>query len=158
MKSENKDYFKEECKRLQAEIRYRWQTNHPLALAARRESQRLYRKNGRRYIPFNDPYSLDGLSDGFWLIKIEGGHTSIRQEIQPDKVAIHAAAKEMEDQLMSIIEEACKPEPVKIALSDEEKKDWDWLIAKHGKTFRVLNYPSFEATARQIISVLTNSK
>lgn len=158
MNTENRDYFKEECKRLQAELRYRWQTDHPLALAARRENQRLYRKEGKRYVPFNDPYALDGLSDGFWLIKIDDGHTSIRQEIVPDKVAIHAAAREMEDELVDIIQEACKAKPVKIALSAEEKKDWDWFIGKHGKSFSVLNYPSFEATAEEIISVLTNKK
>jgi hypothetical protein len=158
MNTENRDYFKEECKRLQAELRYRWQTDHPLALAARRENQRLYRKDGKRYVPFNDPYALDGLSEGFWLIKIEDGHTSIRQEIVPDKVAIHAAAREMEDQLMDIIQDACEARPVKLVLSDEEKKDWDWFIAKHGKSFSVLNYPSFEATAKEIISVLTNKK
>jgi hypothetical protein len=158
MNTENRDYFKEECKRLQAELRYRWQTDHPLALAARRENQRLYRKDGKRYVPVNDPYALDGLDEGFWLIKIEDGHTSIRQEIVPDKVAIHAAAIAMEEELVDIIEEACEAKPVKLVLSDEEKKDWDWFIAKHGKSFSVLNYPSFEATAEEIISVLTNKK
>lgn len=76
----------------------------------------------------------------------------------PDKVAIHAAAIAMEEELVDIIEEACEAKPVKLILSDEEKKDWDWFIGKHGKSFSVLNYPSFEATAKEIISVLTNKK
>jgi hypothetical protein len=155
MKTTDRDYFKEECKRLQAELRYRWQTDHPLALAARRENQKLYRKDGKRFVRVNDPYALDGLGEGFWLIKIEDGCTSIRQEIVPDKVAIHAAAISMEDDLITIIEEACEAKPVKLVLSDEEKKDWEWFIAKHGKSFSVLNYPSFQKTAEEIIKVLT---
>jgi hypothetical protein len=150
--------YKEEYQRLRDQLNYRWKTNHPLALAAAKQDQRLYRKSEDGYVPVNDPYAEDGLCEGFWLIQIEDGNTVLRQEIAPDNAALHAAAILMEDKLISILEKACEAQPVKTTLSEEEKKDWELLIAKHGKSFSVLNYPSFEATAEEIISVLTNKK
>ena len=56
--------------------------------AAFKEGQRLYRKVGKKFVPVNDPYAYDGLRNGFWLIQVKDGSTSIRQEIYPEKGSV----------------------------------------------------------------------
>jgi len=119
-----------------------------------KEDQRLYRKVGKKFVPVNDPYAYDGLRNGFWLIQIKDGFTSIRQEIYPDKASIHAAAREMEDRLVDIIRKAGEARPNKTPLSTQEKKDWDAFIDKHGDSFNTLHYPSIQENAEKIIKVL----
>jgi hypothetical protein len=119
-----------------------------------KEDQRLYRKIGKKFVPVNDPYAYDGLRNGFWLIQVKDGCTSIRQEIYPDKAAIHAAARLMEDKLINIIRKACEASPNKTPLSPEEKKDWDKFIKKHGESFNTLHYPSMQENAEKIIKIL----
>lgn len=119
-----------------------------------KEDQRLYRKVGKKFVPVNDPYAYDGLRDGFWLIQIKEGRTSIRQEIYPDKASVHAAAREMEDKLVDIIRKAGEARPNKTPLSIQEKKDWDAFIAKHGESFNTLHYPSMQENAEKIVKAL----
>ena len=123
-----------------------------------KDDQRLYRKVGKKFVPINDPYAYDGLRDGFWLIKIEKGCTSIRQEIYPNKASIHAAAREVEDQLVDIIRKACEATPCKNPLTPEEKKDWDKFIKKHGESFNTLHYPSLRENAEKIVKALIGEK
>lgn len=119
-----------------------------------KEDQRLYRKVGKKFVPVNDPYAYDGLRNGWWLIQIKDGSTSIRQEIYPDKASIHAAARLMEDKLVDIIRKASEARPNKTPLSAEEKKDWDAFIKKHGDSFNTLNYPSMQENAEKIVKAL----
>ncbi len=119
-----------------------------------KEDQRLYRKVGKKFVPVNDPYAYDGLRNGFWLIQIKDGSTSIRQEIYPDKASIHAAARLMEDKLVDIIRKAGEARPNNTPLSAEEKKDWDALIKKHGDSFNTLFYPSLQENAEKIVKTL----
>ena len=119
-----------------------------------KEDQRLYRKVGKKFVPVNDPYAYDGLRNGFWLIQIKDGSTSIRQEVYPDKASIHAAARLMEDKLVDIIRKASEARPNKTPLSAEEKKDWDAFIKKHGDSFNTLDYPSMQENAEKIVKAL----
>lgn len=119
-----------------------------------KEDQRLYRKIGKKFVPVNDPYAYDGLRNGFWLIQVKDGCTSIRQEVYPDKASIHAAARLMEDELVDIIRKAGEARPNKTPLSPEEKKDWDKFIKKHGESFNTLHYPSMQENAEKIVKAL----
>jgi hypothetical protein len=119
-----------------------------------KEDQRLYRKVGKKFVPVNDPYACDGLRNGWWLIQIKDGSTSIRQEIYPDKASVHAAAREMEDKLVDIIRKAGEARPNKTMLTAEEKKDWDAFIKKHGESFSSLYYPSMQENAENIVKAL----
>ena len=145
-------YYKDEADRYRHMFMYKMQDIN--VRAAAKEDQRLYRKVGKKFVPVNDPYAYDGLRNGFWLIQIKDGSTSIRQEIYPDKAAIHAAARLMEDKLVDIIRKAGEARPNKIALSAEEKKDWDAFIKKHGESFSTLQYPSFQENAEKIVKAL----
>lgn len=146
------EYYKNEAERYRRMFFHKVQDVN--TRAALKEDQRLYRKIGKRFVPVNDPYVYDGLRNGFWLVKVENGYTSIRQEIYPEKAPIHAAAREMEDKLVDIILKACEARPNKMPLSPEEKKDWDKFIKKHGESFSSLSYPSMQENAEKIIKVL----
>lgn len=155
-KNKDLEYYKYECQRLRDQLNYKFDTDNVTARAATKEDQRVYRKVGKKFVPVNDPYAYDGLREGFWLIKIEEGSTSIRQQIYPDKAPLTAAARLIEDKLVGIIRKASEGRPKKILLTPEEKKDWDKFIAKHGDAFNTLCYPSMQENAEKIIAALVN--
>ena len=157
-KNKDLEYYQNECRRLRDQLNYKFQTDSITARAASKEDQRVYRKVGKKFVPVNDPYAYDGLREGFWLIKIDKGSTSIRQQIYPEKAAITAAARDAEDKLLKIIREASAARPTKIALTPEEKKDWDKFIAKHGDSFNTLHYPSIQENAEKIVAALVDNK
>ena len=148
-------HYKDEAERYR--YLFGWRFNGEYAVAARaaaKEDQRLYRKVGKKFVPVNDPYAYDGLRNGFWLIQVKDGSTSIRQEIYPDKASLHAAARLMEDKLVQIICKACEARPNQTELSPEEKKDWEAFMKKHGKSFNTLSYPSMQENAEKIVKAL----
>ena len=148
-------HYKDEAERYRYLFRWRFNGDDAIsARAAHKDDQRLYRKVGKKYIPVNDPYAYDGLRNGFWLIQIKDGSTSIRQEIYPEKASIHAAARLMEDKLIDIIRKASEARPSKVLLSPEEKKDWDAFIKKHGDSFTMLQYPSIQENVETIVKTL----
>ena len=114
----------------------------------------LYRKVGKRYIPVNDPNAYQGLSEGYWLIKVSPGCTSIRQSVYPDRAEIQAAAHSKQEKLIEIVRKAGEARPQKIKLTEEEHKDWKAFIKKHGKSFNMLCYPSLHEVTEQIIEEL----
>jgi hypothetical protein len=115
-----------------------------------------YKKVGRKYVQDNDPFALDGLRLGWWLVKVAPGSTSIRQQVYPHKAEITAAAREKEDQLIDIIRKASEARPQKNPLTPEALADWQAFITKHGKEFTTLEYPSIQENAEKIIEALLN--
>jgi hypothetical protein len=157
-KDKDLEYYKNECDRWRELYRYKFDNDPITARAARAEDSRLYRKVGKKFVPVNDPYAYDGLREGFWLIKIDKGSTSIRQQIYPEKAAITAAARDAEDKLLKIIREASAARPVNTPLTSEQKKDWDKFIGKHGDSFSTLTYPSMQENAEKIVAALIDNK
>jgi len=113
-----------------------------------------YKKVGRKYVQDNDPWAYDGLREGWWLVKVAPGSTSIRQQVYPNKAELDAAAKDKEDELVKIIREASEAKPAKIPISAEALADWQTFIAKHGDEFTSLQFPSFQENAERIIEAL----
>jgi hypothetical protein len=162
-KNTNEEYWENYARNLQYELRV---ARDNLAAAERKdwgnlnsrinfkENQRLYKKVGKKFVPVNDPYAYDGLREGFWLIKISGGTTSIRQQVYPCKSAITAAARDLEDKIIEIIRKATEARPQKATFSPEEKKDWGTFIAKHRDSFNTLSYPSFQQSAEMIVQAI----
>ena len=157
-KDKDLQYYKNECDRWRELYRYKFDNDPITARAARQEDSRLYRKVGKKFVPVNDPYAYDGLREGFWLIKIEKGYTSIRQQIHPEKSAITAAVRECEGKLVDIIRKASGARPVNNELTPEQKKDWEKFIAKHGDSFSTLCYPSIQENAEKIVAALIDNK
>lgn len=160
MKTNNKDleYYQNECRRLRDQLNYKFGSYPITTKAALKEDQRIYRKVGKKFVPANDPYAYDGLREGFWLIRIDKGCTSIRQQIYPEKSALTAAARNMEDKLVDIIRKASEARPMSVPLTPEQKKDWDKFITKHGKSFSTLSYPCIQENAEKIVAALVNNE
>ena len=157
-KNKNLEYYKNECENLRNQLNYKFKNDSVTAKAAQIESQRLYRKVGKKFVPVNDPYAYDGLREGFWLIKIDKGCTSIRQQIYPDKAPLTAAARLVEDKLIDIIRKVSEARPAKTALTHEQKKDWETFIKKHGESFSTLSYPSVQENAEKIIMAIVDEQ
>lgn len=157
-KNKELEYYKNQCIVLRNQLDYKFKANQVTVRAADKEDKRLYRKAGKKYVPVNDPYAYDGLRDGFWLIHVEEGCTSIRQQIYPEKSPVTAAARLMEEKLIDIIRKASEARPQKNPLTPEEKKDWDKFIAKHGNSFNTLCYPSFQENAEKIVAALLDEQ
>jgi hypothetical protein len=113
-----------------------------------------YKKVGRKYVQDSDPWAYEGLREGWWLVKVAAGLTSIRQQVYPHKAEITAAAKDKEDQLINIIGKASEARPSQNPISPEALADWQAFIAKHGKEFNSLQYPSLQENAEKIIEAL----
>ena len=113
-----------------------------------------YKKVGRKYVQDNDPWAYTGLREGWWLVRVAAGSTSIRQQVHPHKAEITTAAREKEDQLMDIIRNASEARPSQNPISPEALADWKAFIAKHGKEFSSLEYPSIQENAEKIIEAL----
>ena len=113
-----------------------------------------YKKVDRKYVQDNDPCAYDGLREGWWLVKVAPGSTSIRQQVFPHKAEICAAARDKEDQLVNIIRKASEARPPKRPLTPEALADWQSFIAKHGEQFTTLEYPSIQENAEKIIDAL----
>jgi len=156
----NKDleHYKKECACLRYELNYKFQTDPVTANAAHKEGQRIYRKVGKKFVPANDPYAYEGLRDGFWLIHIKEGCTSIRQQIYPDKAPLTAAARLVEDKIIDIIRKVSEARPAKTALTHAQKKDWDKFIKKHGESFSTLSYPSVQENAEKILMAIVDEQ
>ena len=119
----------------------------------------LYKKKGRKYVPATDPWAYNGLSAGWWLVKVqEHGGVSMRSTIYPRRAEIVTAARDKADALTKIIREATEAKPNKTPISPEALEDWKAFIAKHGEEFNMLYYPSFHDTATKIINELMSDK
>jgi len=117
-----------------------------------------YRKVGRKYVQDNDVWAYDGLREGWWLVKVTPGSTSIRQQVYPNRAEIDAAAKDKVDELVDIIRKASEAKPAKIPVSPEALADWQAFIAKHGNEFSTLQFPSIQENAEKIIEALIEKK
>lgn len=115
----------------------------------------LYKKVGRKYVEANDPYALDGLEAGWWLVKVQPGCTSIRQCLRPAKAELQAAIRDKTDALVDIIRKASEARPSdRVLMSEQAKADWEWFISRNGAEFNTLHYPSIQENAEQIVNAL----
>jgi hypothetical protein len=119
-----------------------------------KEDSLRYKKVGNRYIPDNDPYAYEGLTNGWWLVKITPESKTMRATIYPNNAEIDTAARDKADELMAIIREAGEGAPPKAELTPEALADWKALIAKHGEQFNYISYPSFYDMATKIMNNL----
>lgn len=115
----------------------------------------LYKKVGKKYVQASDPWAYSGLREGWWLVKVAAGSTSIRSTVYPAQAEILAAAKDKEDELVGIIREASEAKPKEgVPMSEQARKDWEWFISKHGEEFNTIYYPSFQENAQKIVNAL----
>ena len=120
-----------------------------------KQNNTLFQKKGNKYVPVNDPWAYDGLREGWWLVKVQSGSTTIRSAVYPAQAELLAAAKDKEDDLIKIIREASEAKPKEgIPMSEQLRNDWKALVAKHGEELSTIYYPSFQENAEKIIEAL----
>lgn len=119
-----------------------------------KQDQILYKKKGNKYVQANDVSVLDGLREGWHLVKVEDGCKSIYHSVYPAKAELLAAAKNKRDELVKIIREASEAKPVNQPLSEQALADWKWFMSRNGKEFNTLSYPSFHENAEKIVEAL----
>lgn len=121
-----------------------------------KEESTLYRKKGRKYVPVNDPYAYEGLGRGWWLVQVREGCTSIRAAVYPHKAEIEAAIREKAEKVEQVLLKATQARPKTREMSSELRKDWEALIAKHGKDLSMFEYQSISDMSEEIIRELTS--
>ena len=123
-----------------------------------KENSIRYRKVGKKYVPDGDYFALDGLAQGWWLVKVAPNSTSIRACLYPECAEIEAAVRDCADKVEEIIRKASEARPKSIPLSPDEKSDWDWLISRHPNTFNTLEYPSIHENAQKIVEAILDRR
>lgn len=120
-----------------------------------KQNNTLFQKKGNKYVPVNDPWAYDGLREGWWLVKVQSGSTTIRSAVYPAQAELLAAARDEEDELIKIIQEASEAKPKEgVPMSEQALKDWQWFVNKHGKEFSTIHFPSFQENAEKIVKAL----
>lgn len=122
------------------------------------EDQRLYKKVGRKYIQANDSDCYSGLREGWWLVKVGEGCTSIRASIRPDYAEIEAAMKDAEDKIVDIIRKATEAKAKPRKITPEFKKAWERMVKKFGPEMSLLHYDSMQGIAETIVKEVLNNK
>jgi hypothetical protein len=117
-----------------------------------RDQNQLYRKDKKgKYTPVNDPFALDGLSEGWWLVRVQPGSTSARQCLVPDNAEQEAARQQAEDLIVGILHKALLARPPSIPVSAGFQKDWKHMVKKHGHEMLRLEHPSLCQVASEIL-------
>jgi hypothetical protein len=119
-----------------------------------KQNRALYQKRGNKYVQVNDVSIVDGLRQGWHLVKVEDGCKSIYHNVYPAKAELIAAVKDKQDKLVKIIREASEAKPVNQSLSEQALADWNWFMSRNGKEFNTLCYPSFHENAEKIVNAL----
>ena len=82
-----------------------------------------YKKIGNRYVLCNDFDAYEGLEEGFWLVWVRQGWTSIKKMVYPANAEILAAAKLKEEKLK-------EEKPKKEKLKKENANKFEYIQTK----------------------------
>jgi hypothetical protein len=118
-------------------------------------SRERYKKVGKKYVLCNDIDAYEGLEEGWWLVWVRDSSKTIKRMVRPQESEIEATIKQNADKILKILIEASAPKQ-SVELNAEAKKDWEELVAKHGKAFGYVLFPSINDVAENIIAKLIN--
>ena len=118
--------------------------------------EQLYKKVKNRYLPVNDPYAYEGLSEGTWVVVVKPGQRSMRIQTCSDFSRLDAALLEFEDHLSHAIRKASELRPQQRKVSEKEQKAWAAYKRVMGDDmpFVVGEYPSCQEIAQNAIASL----
>jgi len=89
--------------------------------------EQYYIKKNGKYIPSNDPYALDGLDRGSWMVIVRGNSTSIKSiktPIKPKVIELDAALHYLSEGLVKAMHKASEMHPKSTLMSKKEQKAW----------------------------------
>ena len=110
----------------------------------------LYIKRNRRYYPINDPYALDGLTDGHWSVHVQPGCISMRKSIDPEYESVCAVLKEYQDEIVKHLMVAMEIRPKETPCSKKEKLAWQQFKDTMGEDMpKLFEYSSVQECAEK---------
>lgn len=117
-----------------------------------------YKKVGRRYKPVYeyDSVLLDGFPKGNHLVMCYPGGQSRRYNIEPNHVALIAAARVAEDAMCEAIRKASEMRPQKTPITPEQQKAWKKLAKEFGDDLATLHTTSARDIAEAGINAIIN--
>ena len=118
--------------------------------------EQLYRKVKNRYLPVNDPYAYEGLSEGTWVVVVKPGQRSMRIQTCSDFSRLDAALLEFGEHLTTAIQKHSALRPSSRKMSEKEQKAWAAFKKTMGNDmpFVVGEYPSAHEIAQNAIESL----
>lgn len=123
------------------------------------EEKILYKRTeSGKYVATTDPWAHEGLSEGWWLVKVQAGSTSIRQCLRPDNAELEAAKKDAEEKIVSILHRCLEAHPKSSHVSPEFSRAWKRISKKYSQEMLLLQYPSLYEAAEKILSELFTIK
>ena len=125
-------------------------------LKSKEENETFYKKVGKRYIQVNNPFWIEGLGEGFFLVHKREGSASIQMAVYPERVEAQARNKLTSDKLVDIISEASKARPA-FKLTEEQNDDWNALLEKHPELFSYFQFDSMQGMATAITEAIFES-
>jgi len=117
-------------------------------------SETLYRRQGRRYVPVSEAMYSDSFPKGHHLVMVEPGRRLIRYNIDPDYVALTAAAEIVRDRVADAIYQASRLRPRCKDLTKEQLAAWQQFIDAMGEEGRLVDSASANDIALEVIAVL----
>lgn len=117
----------------------------------------LYRKQGRRYVPVAqyDPENVDSLPEGSHLIICKPGSRSRQFHVDPNHVALIAAARTAQDAMCEAIVQASVLRPRKGKLTCRQKVAWGEFLEAMGSDAHGVYYDSAHDVAAAGVRALT---
>ena len=117
-------------------------------------SETLYRRQGRRYVPVSEAMYSDSFPKGHHLVMVEPGRRLIRYNIDPDYVALTAAAELIRDSIADAIYQASALRPRCKDLTNEQLAAWQQFIDVMGEEGRLVDSASANDITVEVIAVL----
>ena len=117
-------------------------------------SETLYRRQGRRYVPVSEAMYSDSFPKGHHLVMVEPGRRLIRYNIDPDYVALTAAAEIVRDRVADAIYQASSLRPRCKDLTKEQLAAWQQFIDVMGEEGRLVDSASANDVTSEVIAVL----
>ena len=114
-----------------------------------------YQKQKGRYIPVSeyDPCWLDSRAYGTYITHVERGVSSTQRAVDPDFLALEAAALVLKDQLPAIVLAANELRPSTTPITERQRELWQQLV---DTGFTTVYYPSAYQVAEQFLQAIVN--
>jgi len=96
-----------------------------IPLIKKRNKMQLYYKKNKKFVKYNDPYAMDGLTNGYWLVRVYDGGKSIKTLLNPQYKDLVAALDFLQETLCHEIYLAGKMRPRSVKISDKEQMAWE---------------------------------
>jgi hypothetical protein len=117
-------------------------------------TEQYFIKSGKGYMPVNDPFALDGLTEGAWLVTVTKNCTSIRRAVDPEFIKLEAALRYLEDELCSALSKESeirqRVHPIGRKITEKEERAWKNFRRYMGKDMpKLFEYASYQEVAEK---------